>query len=298
MRSHHYQLRRHWPSLSTLGIAVDHFPRYVNHNLSPHSLDVVLISFIVRGRGRHIIDDQSFAESGRSLAVTHYGQRHGILTDSRGMEIINVYLDLEHHNLPVLPGELQPVLPLLLPLGRRFQHRLNRIVRVQFDDIGPLVPSLMSIFHELKRREAGYEEVVAMQWKLFLIACCRHVLREGFVPPLATQDAATHRLEELRQHLDATYAQPHTLADLADRAQLSRTHLCRAFKSYTGKRVFDYLIERRIGAAMVRLRGCNDKVLSVALACGFHDLAYFNRKFKQIVGATPMAYRKAGQADR
>jgi AraC-like DNA-binding protein len=67
--------------------------------------------------------------------------------------------------------------------------------------------------------------------------------------------------------------------------------LCRSFKTYTGKRVFDYLIERRIQAAMVALRGSDEKVLSIAMNTGFRDLAYFNRKFKQLVGVTPTAYR-------
>jgi AraC-like DNA-binding protein len=95
----------------------------------------------------------------------------------------------------------------------------------------------------------------------------------------------------LRDFLDQHYAEPHTLESLARRSRLSRTYLCRAFKSYTGKRLFDYLIERRIQAAMMRLRGAGDKVLAVALDCGFNDLSYFNRKFKQLVGVTPSQYR-------
>ena len=127
-----------------------------------------------------------------------------------------------------------------------------------------------------------------LYWKLFLLQCCRHALRSGFVPP----PAAPHRLEQLRQYLDHAYAEPLTLDALAQRARLSRTSLCRAFKAYTGKRLFDYLIERRIQAAMIALRGTDEKVVTIALNSGFRDLAYFNRKFKQLVGVTPTAYRE------
>jgi AraC-like DNA-binding protein len=108
------------------------------------------------------------------------------------------------------------------------------------------------------------------------------------VPP----PAAPHRLEQLRQYLDHAYAEPLTLDALAQRARLSCTSLCRAFKAYTGKRLFDYLIERRIQAAMIALRGTDEKVVTIALNSGFRDLAYFNRKFKQLVGVTPTAYRE------
>jgi len=284
------------PSLRTLGVGVDYYPRYVNRKVRLHSLDVVLLTFILNGRGHHIIDDETFEEKGASLAVTHYGQRHDILTDDRGMDVINVYLDLENHPLPVLPRELHRVLPLLLPLHPRFQHRLNRIVRLQFDDPRPIAEPLFSIQRELKARETGYEEAVRLQFKLFLILCCRHAIQNGFIPHQSSVSPVQPRLEELRHHLDQSYAQQHTLEYLACRAKLTRTSLCRAFKNYTGKRLFDYLIERRIQAAMVSLRSGDEKVLSVALNCGFRDLAYFNRKFKQLVGTTPTAYRKQREA--
>jgi AraC-like DNA-binding protein len=59
--------------------------------------------------------------------------------------------------------------------------------------------------------------------------------------------------------------------------------------------VFSYLIDRRIQAAMMSLRSNPDKVLSVALECGFNDLAFFNRTFKARVGMTPREYRRASR---
>lgn len=282
--------KRRFPSLRTFGLAVEYFPGYVNRKIGMHSLDVVLLSFIIRGHGRHIIGNETFDETGASLAVTHYGQEHDILTERRGMDVINLYLDLQNHPLPTLLRELQPVLPLLLPLHPKFQHRLNRIVRLQFDDPQPLADLLFAIRRELDTREHGCQEVVPLLFKLFLILCCRHAMQNGFV---ANESAPQpHRiLEELRTHLDQHYAEPHTLESLAKKIRFSRTYLCRAFKAYTGKRVFDYLIERRIQAAMMRLRGGNEKVLGIALECGFNDLSYFNRKFKQLVGITPVQYR-------
>jgi len=277
------------PIRASLGIDVQYFPGYKNHKINLHSLEVVLLSFILRGRGRHRIDNDEYIESGSSLAVTHYGQRHDILTDEHGMDIINVYLDLQHHSLPVLPAMLQPVLPLLLPLHPRFAHRLNRIVRLQLNDPQPLAQELFAIQRELQTQAVGYDEAVRLHWKLFLMQCCRHVLQNGFVAPQSTPP----RLEAVRQLLDETFAEPHTLDRLAKRASLSRTSLCRAFKVYTGKRLFDYLIERRIQAAMVSLRSTDEKVLTIALNCGFRDLAYFNRKFKTLVGTSPTIYRRA-----
>ena len=277
-------------SLRTLGFAVEYFPGYISRKTQMHSLDVVLLSLVIRGRGKHIIEAESFEETGASLAVTHYGQQHALLTDEKGMDVINLYLDLQNHSLPVLPREFHSVLPLLLPLHPGFQNRLNRIVRLEFDDPGPLAELLFSIQHELDVREPGYEEVAVMLFKLFLIRCCRHAKRKGFAPS-EPASRPLRALTELRNFLDRHYAEPHTLASLAKMSRLSRTYLCRAFKAYTGKRIFDYLIERRIQAAMMRLRSGDEKILGIALDCGFNDLSHFNRKFRQIVGVTPSRYR-------
>ncbi len=285
-------IKKRHPSLRTLGIAVEHFPGYVHtRNVRLHSLDVVLLSFILRGRGQHHLDGETFTEKGASLAITHYGQRHDIITDARGMDVINVYLDLQNHSLPVLPAELQQILPLILPLHPRFQHRLNRIVRLRFDDPGPLAEPLFAIQRELRDHDAGYAEAVRLHFKIFLMRCCRHAMKNGLVPSDPSALHSQKRIEELRQHLDQAYAEPHTLEELARRAGIGRTSLCRAFKAYTGRRLFDYLIERRIQAAMVSLRSDHEKILTVALNSGFRDLSYFNRKFKRFVGLTPKAYR-------
>ena len=210
-----------------LGFSVQYFPAYINRTRRLHAVPVVLISFMLRGHGRHFIERDEFEEHGGSLAVTHHGQRHDIVTDEAGMDVMNVYLDLKNHPPPVLPRELQPVVPLLLPLHPQFVHRQNRIVRLQFDDPQPLADHLFAIERELRDRPPGFEEMARLHFKIFLMLCCRHALEKGFVtePP--------SRMETLRQHLDESYAEPHTLAALAKRARLGRTSLCRAFKAHT-----------------------------------------------------------------
>lgn len=281
----------HRPRLSQLGVDLQFFPGYRRLEPWMHTLDIVLLSFIIRGRGSHYMEDDVYEESGCSLGITHYGQQHSIVTDDTGMDIMNIYLDPMHHPLPRLPEPLQQVLPELVPIHPGFQHRLNRIVRLQFDDPKPLTGLVMAWHDEIEAGRVGYEVAVQRYLELFLMHCCRHVLERGLLPSVPHRSPGTPAVEELRRFLDHAFGERHTLQALADRAGLSRTYLCRAFKAYTGKSVFDYLLDRRIQAAMLHLRGNSDKVLRVALESGFHDLAHFNRAFKARVGMTPSEYR-------
>lgn len=280
-------------STRRLGIGVQAFPGYVNSIAAPHTLDAVLISLILRGRGRHIIDQEEFPERGdASIAVTYYGQRHDIVTDLPGMDILNLYLDLDRLSLPAMPGPLAHVLPSIIPLHPRFGHRLNRITRMQLDDPAPFAACVLALQRELDEPRPGHEEAARLLFSHFLILCCRHALAKGLVPVESSEATSRPVLERLRLYLDRNYNQPLTLPGLARRCRLRPTYLCRVFKAYTGRRLFDYIVERRVQAAMLALRCTEDKVLGIALACGFNDLSYFNRTFKRLVGETPSGYRR------
>ncbi len=284
-----------YPILRTLGFAVEHFPAYTNTQVNLHAVDVVLMSIIIRGRGRHYMDDARFEERAGSIGVTHYGQVHSITTTPRGMDIYNVYLDLRRHPLPALPAEFEDVITAILPLRPAFRNTLNRSVHFQVPQPRRLAELLARLETELRQRRPGWEDVARACFQIFLIECCRCAREGGISLSPSARTPAPPWLQRICQTLDRNYARPMNLRDLATGACVSIGHLCRSFKAYTGRTVFAYLIERRIQAAMIRLRHGDEKVLGVALACGFNDLAYFNRTFKRLVGQTPRSYRRAGQ---
>ncbi len=284
--------RNRLPSLRRHGIAVEYFPRYVHREKNLHSLDVVLLSVILGGRGRHLLDDRVIPLSGPSVGVTHYGQKHDILTDRRGLAIYNVYLDLRNHPLPVVPEALRESLAAILPIHPRLAHQLNRHISVRLEQAERLVAGLRRIEEEMNSTDPGADEIVQHSFQVFLIDLCRAARRHGVVLSPRPEGTFPAWVEKLRQEIDRDFAQPCELRALARHAGVSVTYLCRSFKAYTGKTVIAYLVERRIQAALWKLREGGDKVISVALGCGFNDVAYFNRTFRRIVGCTPSAYRR------
>ena len=287
-----YPIQHRFPSLKRYGLAAEYFPRYVHHEENLHSVDVVLLSVILQGKGRHLLGDEVCAVKGSSVGITHYGQKHDIVTDARGMEIYNVYLDLRHHPLPVLPENLRTTLSAILPIHPRFAHQLNRRVSIRLDQVDRIASNLRRIEEEMNSTEPGALEIVQHSFQIFLIDLCRAAQRHGLVLSPSSRAFMPPWVEKLREKLDREFAGPHDLAALAREAKVSIAYLCRLFKAYTGKTVVAYLVERRLQAATWKLREGDEKVLSIALACGFNDLAYFNRTFKRIVGKTPSAYRR------
>ncbi len=275
-------------TLSTLGIDLVHYPAYENTVRTMHSVDVLLLSCILRGTGTHYIEADRFDEASASVSVINYGQTHDIVTNGP-MEIINIFLDLERLPLPEMPFELRSVLPSVIPLHRNLRHRLNRVVHLPFSSDARLRPLLFALRDELRLRPVGFGEVYRSLLQTFLIYCMRTALDEGIAPIGVPHDEA---MEQVRQHIASNFSEPLTLETLARLAGMSRQYLCRRFKRYTGQSVFTYVLDRRLEAAMVRLRSSDDKVVTVALESGFGDVAFFNRKFRERIGTSPGRYRE------
>ena len=83
-----------------------------------------------------------------------------------------------------------------------------------------------------------------------------------------------------------------TLQNIADSAGISPKYLCTFFKEMTGKSPFEYLNVYRIERASRKLINTDLSVTQIAYTCGFNDLSYFIKTFKQIKGVTPKNFRK------
>ncbi|MEK7412821.1 MAG: AraC family transcriptional regulator [Planctomycetota bacterium] len=287
----HVLVRQDQPSLTQVGIATQHFPTYVNpkqRNWFTH--DVLYCSLLLSGRVTHHLGSDSYTESSGSLSVVNYGVEHNIVTGTEPVEVFNVYIDTERHALPPIPSELASHLYRLLPVHPRFAHRLNRLTRVTLPDPQRTAGWLHAIQREQSGTDAGSATTMLALTQLFLVDLARAVAAQQSGPSLAV-GADDELMEAVRQKLDDHFAQEWFLADLAKETHLSSTHFCRRFARYTGCPPMLYLRNRRLQEVMVKLRNSDQNILDLALACGFSDLAYFNRCFKAAAGCTPSAYR-------
>jgi transcriptional regulator GlxA family with amidase domain len=106
--------------------------------------------------------------------------------------------------------------------------------------------------------------------------------------------AATHLLPHLRRahdHIDRHFEEPLDLARLAQVAAVSRFHFVRSFEAAYGETPIRYLTRRRIERAQDLLRHANLTVTEICGLVGFASLGSFSRRFSQLVGESPTAYR-------
>ena len=82
-----------------------------------------------------------------------------------------------------------------------------------------------------------------------------------------------------------------SLGEVADHVYVSQWHLSKLLNRETGQSFFDLLGSLRISRAKELLADPSMRVLDVAEATGFSDVAHFSRSFKRFAGCTPGEYR-------
>ena len=112
-------------------------------------------------------------------------------------------------------------------------------------------------------------------------------------PELAPASADRGRIDRVLDHIHRHYAEPITIAHLADIAALSPSGLHRTFLRHTRQTVSQYMIRLRIGRACALLSSSAMPIGVIAGEVGYDSLANFNRQFKALKGTTPRQYRAA-----
>ena len=107
----------------------------------------------------------------------------------------------------------------------------------------------------------------------------------GSLPPSSVA-RVTRTVRMIERHSDGELP----LGSLAREAGLSPYHFLRIFEQLTGVTPHQYVRRMRLREAAVRLASKKEKILDVALDCGFGDVSNFNRAFRNEFGANPRAW--------
>jgi AraC family transcriptional regulator len=94
-------------------------------------------------------------------------------------------------------------------------------------------------------------------------------------------------VEYLHANLDADIR----LADMAQEAGMSRSHLIRTFRQSTGKTPHQFLLEQRVERARLLMRQGGLTLTDIALTTGFANQHHLARVFRRVTGMTPSQFR-------
>ncbi len=134
---------------------------------------------------------------------------------------------------------------------------------------------------EVSGSAAGHLRASEALAESIVIEVLRHAPRER------ASSARDPRVAQAIAQMNAAYADPLGIDDLAKTARMSRFHFSRLFRDETGQAPYQYLLRVRVARAAELLRGGHHSVTEAAFACGFTDLSRFASTFKKHTGKRP-----------
>src|SRR5215831_4271815 len=106
------------------------------------------------------------------------------------------------------------------------------------------------------------------------------------------QEELNRRMLRAKDAMDLSYSEPLDIPRLARVAHVSEAHFIRTFRATFGETPHRYLQRRRVERSMWLLRETDRSVTDICLDVGFTSLGTFSRTFREIVGVSPIAYRR------
>ncbi len=129
------------------------------------------------------------------------------------------------------------------------------------------------------------DEILSKKLYEFIIQCTGE---SGTVPEVALNDRIAEALRIFRENP----ASVHSISQIARDLGVSRSHFDREFTQQTGQAPKQFLINCKMIEARRYLESSHLRVGEIAEALGYKDIYFFSRQFKQLVGKSPIQYRK------
>jgi AraC-like DNA-binding protein len=145
----------------------------------------------------------------------------------------------------------------------------------------------LSAWHYLD--ETGGEEAVWQGIALLLLALQRSRHRSA-------PDDVEQKLLRIVERIRADPAAHVTVEALAGEAGLSPSQFTRRFRSFTGLSPARFVIGERLRQAEAYLLESDWSIGTIAERCGYADVYFFSRQFRQFHGVPPSERRKRGPA--
>lgn len=124
-----------------------------------------------------------------------------------------------------------------------------------------------------------------------LLRCSSDVQRRRHASAARNYRRHADLVEAAKVFLSRHFAEPLTLASIADALDVSLFHLCRVFRQLTGCTLHEYRHQLRLRWSLEQLEAGRDRaIVHSALDAGFSSHSHYGAAFRRMFGQTPSEY--------
>lgn len=96
-----------------------------------------------------------------------------------------------------------------------------------------------------------------------------------------------NRLQPALSYIHEHFTEKITIQQMCELTNFSKPHFCKNFRQMTGTSLVEYLNKLRCEYALHLIQSNDYTISQCAELCGFHNLSYFTRRYKEYFGYLP-----------
>lgn len=217
--------------------------------------------FILDGRRVDFLPNQ--------MVAVHSEQKHGTHLLITGIEFINIQFEREFFQ------------EIMYAVYKSKTIVIKQDVVTSDETFNDLIRQYIS---EYERKHSGYLLILEQLSVTIAVRLLRMLVNHEPVMQ-ADVDAI---IDSMKKNLESVFS----LDTISFQHNMSKSSMIRKFKESTGMTPYDYFLELKIAKSLGLLNEPNNKVIEVALQCGFNNHSHFSKVFKKATGLTPTEYRE------
>lgn len=140
------------------------------------------------------------------------------------------------------------------------------------------------------REESGFEFSVRSALSQLVLQLWKQMPRQSPQPETRLL-RDTQRIKTMLACIHENYGREMTVAQIAASVSISESECLRCFRASIGTTPIQYLKQYRIRQAAKLLTASDDMISDIAARCGFQDMSYFTKSFREQMHCTPTQYR-------
>lgn len=246
------------------------------------------IIYLKEGSFDFTINTKVFHEEAPALIFVSSEEIHSISLENCQC-LDSIVFDLNMLSFENYDGIQFKIIQPLLKGKTRFPQMIKKDAE-KWEEISRLFEMMMEEAH--KKDLCSYLRVKARLYEILAFLYQNGYLKE--VGEVNEKD--TFRIDGLKRVI--SYIQEHfnekiSLKEIASVAGMNEQYFCRYFKKHVGKTLTEYMNDIRINHAAQKLLQTNDKVIDIAIQCGYENIGYFLKRFRKEKGMSPSAFRES-----
>jgi AraC-like DNA-binding protein len=249
--------------------------------------------YIPRGRGKVILEGQTFSLHEGILYVTGPGVTHYQAADSfEAMDELCLHIDIiPLKQMSSMSEEAGWGESMEIAEAEACIRQLNGLHAMPANDTQEAMKWFLTAYTAWRDNQLGFYTIIKQSIIQMLLRTVGAYNSEQPSFELPSRDMKSHRYQLAVHFIQDNYGRPLTLEGVAERVQISPRQLQRVFKEHAGATFSEYVEKVRLAHVCEDLKQSHLKLERIAEQNGFTTSNYLHYVFKKEFGMTPIEYR-------